>query len=297
MSKLSQECQLTLKSMKFDGVEQVEVLRQRKGHTVYRISAKSGSFVLKCFQSQVTAKEIQVYRLLQEHGVPTLPCHGIADNAILLEDLDFSKVWHRAYGSEMGLSSTGKAVADWYRTLHDVGFKVVGRFEGISEYLQSWIDIINESVLEEIGMALDVVSMRGWELALANCEKLKQKYRSFPQTFNYNDFAEENLALSEIRGSKQQAIVYDYDQFSVGTVYSDWRNVTYSLQGRAREAFIATYGEVSESEYRIDDVLSILHGLIVAVERDKFPEWALPLHNSIGNGELEQKIQSALEIV
>jgi hypothetical protein len=295
--ELPEICQSALVELLVDEVDKVILLRKREDHAVYRIRAKTGNFVLKCFQTPPLPKEIKVYVLLQKYGVPTLPCCAMTENAILLEDLDFSETWRRAGEDDIKSSSTGIAVAEWYQRLHAVGLEVLMNAEENLDHLEAWVDAINQNELKEVDHRLEIKNSRGWKLAISHCEELKNKYRSFPQTFNYNDFAAENLALSCTRQENLQAIIYDYDQFSIGTIYSDWRNVVYSLQGEAREAFMDTYGEVSEIERRLDDVLSILHGLIIAVARDKFPKWALPLRNSIENGELERKISTALEIV
>lgn len=297
LKDLPTECRSFLIDKLPHRVEKVAVLRERKQHAVYRIYTQKDSFVLKCFQPQSVAKEIQVYDLLQENKIPTLPCYGITDNALLLEDLESSESWRCADERDMKLSTTGEAVANWYRRLHTVGFEVVRNAEETIGYLQSWIGIIQQKAMEIVGNTLEVADSGSWKLALSSFEALKEKYQSFPQTFNYNDFAAENLALSATHQREEQAIVYDYDQFGVGAIYSDWRNVTYSLQEGARDAFVAAYGEVSESERRIDNVLSILQGLIIAVDRDRFPNWALPLRKSIENGELERKIYAALEIL
>ena len=197
----------------------------------------------------------------------------------------------------MTLSSAGIAIARWYQRLHAAGFKALSKPEESLDCLEAWIDIIEQNTLEGVGRQLELADSRGWKLALTHFEEFKCKYRSYPQTFNYNDFAAENLAFSLTRQGRLQAIVFDYDQFSIGTIYSDRRNVIYSLRGGARKIFIEIYGEASEGERRLDDVLSILHGLIIASEREKFPNWAMPLQHSIKNGELERKIAAALEIV
>ena len=85
------------------------------------------------------------------------------------------------------------------------------------------------------------------------------------------------------------------DCFSTGAAYSDWRNVTCSLRGAAREAFAQAYGPVNAAEKRLDDPLSILQGLVIAVRRIHTPAWAAPLLKSIENGELAGYVTAALE--
>jgi hypothetical protein len=197
----------------------------------------------------------------------------------------------------MQQESTGIAVAKWYRHLHAAGFKALENQDETLNYLEAWAEMIEPKVLVEVGTKLGFAAIEGWKLAVSQCEALKARYKSFPQTFNYNDFAVENLALSCAKPENLEAIVYDYDQFSIGTVYSDWRNVIYSLRGRGCSAFMDAYGGVREIEGVLDDALSILHGLISASRRDLFPKWAVPLRESVENGELEKKVAAALVVV
>jgi hypothetical protein len=129
---------------------------------------------------------------------------------------------------------------------------------------------------------------------LQSIEALKARARVCPQTFNYEDFAGENLALSHDR-EPLRAIVFDYDCFTLGAAYSDWRNVTSSLKGAAQEAFAEAYGPVSETERRLDVPLSALHGLLEASRRENVPAWARPLLEDVESGELERSIRNALD--
>lgn len=273
------------------------VLRQKNGHVVYRINTERGSYILKCFQTQRIAKEIQIYRLLQEYDVPTLPCYGMTDEAIALVDLDANDTWFLASEADMSLASTGIAVANWYRKLHSAGFEFLRDSTKNLENLHSWVEEITPQSLFKVGKMFSLSNLPVWDKVLGKTEILKRAYQSYPQTFNYFDFAMENLALSSMQKDTRQAIVFDYDNFSIGTICSDWRNVLFSLQGDARDGFKRHYGEVQENECQLDDVLGILHGLIVASNCDKFPQWALSLLKSFENGELDRKIQIVLEFL
>jgi hypothetical protein len=133
-----------------------------------------------------------------------------------------------------------------------------------------------------------------WWRSYQSIDTLKEKVRGFPLTFNYDDFDQENLALSRSRKPALQAIVFDYDCFTLGTAYTDWRNVTYSLKGAAKDAFITTYGTVNKNERLLDTPLATFFGLLTAAERKKPPAWARPLIESVYNGDLEQSVRVAL---
>jgi hypothetical protein len=274
----------------------VEILRQRQGHRIYRIWTVEGSWILKCFQPNSNTKEVQVYRMLHRYEVPTLPFQLLTENALLLLDLDQSETWRRADLEDMHKASTGKAVADWYKKLHAVGRMILCTHPQDMKFLEPWVDVIQPQILEEVGHKLEIAEIPCWKLGITHCEEIIAKYKSFPQTFNYSDFAAENLAFVNKGGACLQAIVFDYDQFSIGTVCSDWRNVVYSLRGEALVTFKELYGRVSDREHKLDAVLSVQYGLIVAAGRIHFPDWGVTLRDLITTDTFSSRVQAALHV-
>jgi len=277
-----------------------ELLRFKSGHFVCRLKAGRSWRILKGFDSP-DVLEPQVYALLRRYEIPTLSLHGCTRQALLLEDLAHSRSWRNASAADMRRRETGLAVADWYHRLHTVGREALRHPEALPPPLHAWVDELMPAALSAAGIRLGLAGKAAWEFALRHAETLCARARACPQTFNYEDFARENLAVS--RRGPRRAVVFDYDCFTLGmaysdwrnVTYSDWRNVTYSLEGPARESFIEAYGSVSEIEARLDLPLSNLHGLVLASRRENVPGWARPLLESVENGELERSVSKALE--
>jgi hypothetical protein len=225
------------------------------------------------------------------YGVPTLPVYENTGRALVLEDLQSSTAWRLAEPSDMERAATGVALATWYRDLHQAGYEALKEPGPRPEGVCPWVSEITVSALAKAGAWLKLDHTPAWGMAMRQVEVLKGKYLALPQTFNYHDFAAENLALSQDPGRPLRAIVFDYDCFASGAVYSDWRNVMYSLQGAAKASFQEYYGPIDEGERRLDRPLSILYGLVVASQREKMPSWASPLTKSVLNGELEHMIR------
>ena len=276
-------------------IRQIETLRQRPGHMVYRIVCQDNSYVLKCFDCPDIATEVQVYDLLANCGEPTLPLYAHTDHALLLEDLEYSSTWRLARDTDLENLATGVAIAEWYRKLHQAGRETLKDTKSKPAFLHAWVEVISEQNLCASGACLGIKEEPVWSLALEHTQILKAAYLDLPQTFNYNDFALENLAFT--RQSPLRAVVFDYDQFCTGTAYSDWRNVVYSLHGPAQEAFEQAYGPVSEIECILDEPLSVLYSLIIASRRECFPGWAKPLLKMVKNGELDRRIHLAVDIL
>lgn len=204
-----------------------ELLRSKTGHVVYRIKTKRGWHVLKWFDTP-DALEPKVYTLLEHWGIPILPIHARTDQSLLLEDLDLSRVWRAAEEVDMSRVETGFAVAEWYRSLHRAGCEALKHPKTLPSGLHAWVDELSRETLAGAGSKLRLTGKPAWETALQSIEALKTRAHACPQTFNYEDFAQENLALSRGKNSLQ-AVVFDYDCFTLGAAYSNWRNVTYSL--------------------------------------------------------------------
>jgi hypothetical protein len=126
---------------------------------------------------------------------------------------------------------------------------------------------------------------------------LKSATRAQATTLNYNDFEWTNLALSREVTSEHRGIVFDYHLLGIGPAYSDYRNVTGSLEGLAREAFHEAFGPVDEREAILDAPMSVLYGLNVALERAQFPGWATGLLNEVVSGDLALKLRKAIAIL
>jgi hypothetical protein len=278
-----------------DRVTNLTVLRERPGHSVYRVFTSRSSYILKWFKAELEALELQVYALLRGCQVPTLPVHAQTNQALMLEDLHASTHWRLACESDMESTSTGLALAEWYRCLHQAGRASLSAKNQDLSFLKREIDNLDPNSLLSAGTKLGLDHLPAWKLAMESIDTLTSIYRSLPHTFNYNDFAADNLALSPVDGDPLQAVVFDYDCFGIGLAYSDWRNVIYALKGQARDAFAHAYGEVNRSEKIIDEPLSLLYNLVVASSRQEFPQWAKPGIKSVINGDLEFQIRIALE--
>ena len=249
------------------------------------------------FASPLDASEVWAYRLLSKYGVPTLSLHGWTNQALLLEDLNASRSWRLATREDVQHARMGRAVAEWYRTLHDAGREVLSSQRGPPSFLKRESDALNASVVRALGKQLGLPEAPLWALAAKHIEGLKATTRSLDETLTYNDFHWTNVALSRGEESVFRAIVFDYHLLGIGLRAGDYRNVVGSLGGPAREAFAAAYGPVDEREAILDRPLASLYGLTVALERPKWPRWADSLLDEVKNGELCRALNRALEYV
>ncbi len=279
-------------------IRDVVPLSGRHGHNLWRIVTSQRSYVLKWFPPRDGgATETQAYSLLQELGVPTLPAHAAAEDALLLEDLAVSPRWRLATEADMDEAAVGRAVAHWYRLFHQRGAELLAGAGGPPQFLGREIDCLDLDSIRAAGHRLGVEEQPGWRLAMVHVEALKRAMLALPETLNYNDFYWTNLALSRAPGTELRAIVFDYHLLGIGLRFSDCRNVVGSLKGSAVDAFWKAYGAPDEREQILDRPISTLVSLVTATQMPSFPRWAQASLDRVLDGGLERDMLSALNLV
>jgi hypothetical protein len=289
----SDQGELSTVAAKFSA-EKIILLRTTGSHSLYRLVCRQSSYILKWCNFPHRCSESRVYALLKQWGVPTLTVYENTGRALVLEDLHTSPDWRLAEPADMEREATGAALAVWYRRLHQAGREALADSRWSRYKVKPWVKEIRAVSLAKAGAKFKLEQEPAWAAAIRHAPALKAKYLALPQTFNYNDFAAENLALSRDQGQPLRAIVFDYDCFTTGVVSSDWRNVMFSLQGAAKVSFQQKYGPISEAERLLDEPLAILFGLVIASQRDRLPCWAEPLAETVFNGELGGMIREAV---
>ena len=129
-----------------------------------------------------------------------------------------------------------------------------------------------------------------WELINDNFDIIVSKIGILPRVLTYNDFYYTNLIVAK---DKSAAFMFDYNLLGKGYVYSDVRNVCYSLGEDAIKAFLEAYGEFDENEIIVDDVAAVLITLYHACQRKNVPDWANAVLNELKT-DYENKVQILL---
>lgn len=270
------------------------ILSKRHGSTVYRLKRGGRSVVMKCFSAEADKVEIEAYKLLMEQGIPLLPVHSVTPTAIILEDLADSDDWRLAAEADVEKQDVGAAVARWYRLLHEAGFRLTASRNPPAFLKRECDDLTSESV-HATGHKLSLAGNAVWKLSADHIEDMKQAFREFPETLNYNDFHWTNLALS--RSEPLKAVVFDYHLLGIGPAYCDVRNILGSLGEAAGGAFLAEYGHVDEGPKVLDAPLSVLYSLTVAAGMDLRPKWVEGCIRCASSGELERLILAAISAI
>lgn len=262
----------------------INLIQNKDGVIVARVQCDAKSYIIKYFQNEEFKREIKNYQLLNALNVPTVKVFGFTDSAILMEDVSLSETFRLATKEDLNDVAIALKIAEWYKFLHTSNKDFAE--ENIAE-LYDETDFITRDNIEFIKEKTGTQNLPVWKLINDKFDVIVSKIRSLPRVLTYNDFYYTNLIVAK---DKTAAFMFDYNLFGKGYVYSDIRNVCYSLGEDAKKAFLETYGEFDKSEIIVDDVASVLITLYHACKRKKFPSWANGMLNNLKT-DFEKKVQ------
>ena len=249
--------------------ERYDILQDKAGVTVARIFTENDPVILKCFEDEASRREMVNYRLLNELGIPTLNVLGMTDAAFIMEDIATAGRYRLASEADMADVRVAENLAAWYRKLHDSSRAYVAE-HGAEMYSET--GLFTRPNIEFVMNKSGTQDMPVWNLILDHYEQIMDCINNTPMTLTYNDFYYTNMAVARDGTS---AIMFDYNLLGKGHVYSDMRNVQYSLSQEAAAAFEDGYGKYDfRTEMLIDDAVSPVVTLYMAYQRTNFPCWA-----------------------
>jgi predicted nucleotidyltransferase len=265
----------------------LSLIRDKDGVSVWRVASDSDSFVMKCFDKPEYRREIANYGLLNSLGVPTLKVVAHTDCSLVIEDIERS-VYRLGTMEDINDPNIAEKIALWYKTLHQNGREYANAHDFMDEYDSLTIENLN-LIQEKTGTS----GMRVWQVIEEHFTPIRSTVMSLSRTLVYTDFHFTNLAVAHDGSS---ALIFDYNFLYKSYVYSDIRNVCYSLgNDEAKSAFLSAYGAFEEYEVIVDDVASVLSALLTACQRKVFPNWANDLLEMVKDGRLLTSVERLLE--
>ena len=280
------ETELTRMNIAFNNLS---LIRDKDGVSVWRVAADDGSYVMKCFDRPEYRREIANYQLLNSLGVPTLKMIAYTDCSLVMEDIERSD-YRLGTPEDMNDPDTAEKIALWYKTLHENGRDYVNTYDFIDEYDSLTLDNMR-FIQEKTGTN----GLPVWQVIEKHLDKIRSAVIELPRTLVYTDFYYTNLAVAR---DGLSALVFDYNFLYKSYVYSDIRNVCWSLGSEeAKAAFLSTYGAFDEREIIIDAVACELSSLVIACQRKVFPNWAKDSVEKVKNGRLLAAVERLLEVI
>lgn len=265
----------------------INLIQNKDGVIVARVQSDAKSYIIKYFQNENFKREIKNYQLLKTLNIPTVNVFGFTDSSILMEDVSQSDIFRLAINEDLNDATIASKIAEWYKLLHK-NSKDFAENHSTELYVET--DFITRDNIEFIKEKTGTQNLPVWRLVNDNFDIIVSKIRSIPKVLTYNDFYYTNLIVAK---DKTSAFMFDYNLLGKGYVYSDIRNVCYSLGEYAKKAFLEAYGEFDKSEIIVDDVASVLVTLYHACKRKNFPSWANSVLNELKT-DYENKVQTLL---
>lgn len=266
----------------------INLIQNKDGVIVARVQSDVKSYIIKYFQNEDFKREIKNYQLLYDLSIPTVKVFGFTDSAILMEDISQSDTFRLATKEDLDDVAIASKIAEWYKLLHTCS-KYFS--EGNITKLYDETDFITRDNIEFIKEKTGTQNLPVWKLINDNFDVIVSKIRSLPRVLTYNDFYYTNLIVAK---DKTSAFMFDYNLLGKGYVYSDIRNVCYSLGENAKKAFLEAYDEFDKKEIIVDDVASVLVALYHACKRKNFPSWANSILDDLKN-DFDKKVQILID--
>lgn len=267
------------------------LIRSKAGISLYRVESEGKKLILKVFENQEDAREIENYQMLSKLEIPTLPLLGYTENAILLPDVESVDEYRLGKESDLSDPRVAKAIAKWYRILHKKGSAYLSGRE-TSMYDES--DLLTPDNMklaaEKTGTADNVL----WQAVTENYSTIRSRIEALPRTLVYNDFYWTNLIVSK---DSECAFMFDYNLLGKGIAYGDIRNVTSSLSGEAAEVFIQEYGDdFVEEQKKADAFIAPLVTLVNVCMYETFPSWSETSLAELKNGDILRHLKEWLSM-
>ena len=295
LSQLGQPCKLLPSSYILQltelGVRNpvCSLIRSKAGISLYRVESEGRKRILKVFENQEDAREIDNYLMLSKLEIPTLPLLGYTKNAILLPDVETSDEYRLGKEDDLSDPKVARAIAGWYRMLHKKGRAYLSDRE-IPMYDES--DLLIADNMKEIAEKTGTVENVLWQIIRENYGTIRSRIDALPRTLTYNDFYWTNLIVSQ---NCESAFMFDYNLLGKGIAYGDIRNVTSSLSREAAEAFLQEYSDdIAEGEKKADVFIAPLVTLSAACKSDTFPSWAKASLAELKNGDILRHLKEWL---
>lgn len=257
-----------LSSLGYKDISIDNVLSNKDGIVVVKVTIDSLKYVVKYFENKEHSREINNYKILKELNIKTINVLAYTDDLIILEDIDYSDKYRLAVYEDMDDELVAISLAKWYKSLHQKG-KTYLKENNINLYCE--YQFFTKEVFNIIKEKTNTFDLNVWNVLEQKYDKIINVLNSLEKTFTYNDFYFTNLIVSK---DKKEAFMFDYNLLGEGYVYSDIRNVLYSLSEKAKVPFIKEYGVYdNELEVKIDKVISTITTLYFALQKEKFPSW------------------------
>jgi len=267
------------------------LIRSKDGITLYRVESEGKKLILKVFENQEDAREIDNYLMLSKLGIPTLPLLGYTKNAILLPDVESSDEYRLGKESDLRDPKVARAIAKWYRMLHKKGSAYLfGREIPMYDESDMFTAENMKLVAEKTGTADNML----WQVITENYGMIRSRIDALPRTLTYNDFYWTNLIVSK---TDEDAFMFDYNLLGKGIAYGDIRNVVSSLSRKAAEAFMEEYGGgFTEEQKKADAFIAPLVTLVAACGHKVFPSWAKAPLEELKNGDVLRHLKEWLDM-
>ena len=105
-------------------IQDFRLISADSGVYVYRCMYDGIPAVVKYFEKEADRREILNYRILAQHGIPTIKTLALGEASLVMEDISVSEHWRLGIEEDFNDADVAKALARWYFAFHEGGAAV-----------------------------------------------------------------------------------------------------------------------------------------------------------------------------
>lgn len=244
-----------------------ELIHEKDGIVVSRLRSGSSSFVLKYFGNPEYRRELDYYKFFSSVDIKHIEVVARTEKSILLEDINASSHYRLGTKEDFKNQKVIKALAGWYRLLHEKGKNYI---EGHDDLYSEWDHFTKENIMM-LGEKFRLADSDGYKLLIEHYNDLEVMIREAPRTLIYHDFYYSNMVVSY---DESEAFMFDYNLVGAGCYITDIRNVIYWFNEENKKYFLKEYGNFDEKLNLLEEIISPVVTLVIAVLKNTFPSWA-----------------------
>jgi len=243
---------------------------------------------LKYFSDSTNAHEIGCYKLLAGFNIPVIKAYNSTENAILLDDINYSKDYRMGQEEDFTNDETVKSTAKWFKKLHSISKDKITEIIPQNNIVFKNSDILeckkhygNEEFFNKLTLHIEVMNNY-----LSKCEKV----------LIHDDFYYKNFITKK---DNSETIMFDFNYMKLGIKSIELAFIRKVIGLRSKQAellFIEEYGEYDVLEYSIYTLYNHIDCLYQAQSMDNFPEWANNSKGLLNNGTLLDNLNAIIDI-
>lgn len=239
------------------------------------------TFIVRYYDFNDSWYYINKYLILEKYGIKIPKIITYSNKLIIFEDYnDFNK--YEKLNNENITNENIEKISEWYKNLHS----------NFQESIINYKEYFNISNINKIMKRYNLQYNKNLKYIYDNFYNINLKLSKLKNSFVLNDFSLDNLLVSKESG---KIICNKCDNFGSGFCYMDICKIKENLSKENFDIFVSKYGNISEDERVIGEVVSKIIDLYLSINDEVISLRTRKILDEIVSDKFANKIKSIVE--